>query len=135
MDEIRNLLDEQIKTEIQNLDYLEMGSKEKQNAIDGIAKLYELRLSENKAETAQIENQARMELDTKKVENEIDDDKVKRKGANLDRWISLGLQIAIPLGTFIAYDIWHRRGLKFEETGTITSPWTRNLMSKMTPKN
>lgn len=135
MDEIRNLLDKQIKTEIENLDYLEMGSKEKQNAIDGIAKLYELRLSENKAETDQIENQARMELDTKKVENEIDSDKVKRKGANLDRWISLGLQIAIPLGTFIAYDIWHRRGLKFEETGTITSPWTRNLMSKMTPKN
>lgn len=135
MDEIRNLLDKQIKTEIENLDYLEMGSKEKQNAIDGIAKLYELRLSENKAEMDQIENQTRMELDTKKVENEIDSDKVKRKGANLDRWISLGLQIAIPLGTFIAYDIWHRRGLKFEETGTITSPWTRNLMSKMTPKN
>lgn len=135
MDEIKNLVDQQIKTEIQNLDYLEMGSKEKQNAIDGIAKLYELRLSERKAETEQIENQARIELETKKVENEIDNDQVKRKGTNLDRWISLGLQIAVPLGTFIAYNVWFNRGLKFEETGTVANPWTRNLMSKMMPKN
>ena len=43
---------------------------------------------------------------------------------------SLGIQligIGLPL---IAYGIWFKRGLKFEETGTIGSDMMRNLMSR-----
>ena len=135
MDEIRALLNKEIKNELQKLNYLEDGTDEKRKAVENAVKLYELRIGEYKAETERIEKQAHIDLEEKKREDELTNNEVQRKGINLDRWISLGLQVGIPMVTLFAYDIWHRRGLKFEETGTITSPWTRNLMSKMTPKN
>jgi hypothetical protein len=44
--EIKDLLGEEIKTEIQNLSTLEPGSKEKSTAIDDLAKLYRLRIED-----------------------------------------------------------------------------------------
>lgn len=51
-----------------------------------------------------------------------------------DRLFSMLTQVGIAVGGWICYDVWHRRGLKFEETGIVTSHWTRNLMSRMIPK-
>ena len=48
MDEIRDLLGEEIKEEIQNLSTLEPGSKEKSTAIEDLATLYRLRIEELK---------------------------------------------------------------------------------------
>ncbi len=42
-EEIRDLLEEVIKTEIRNLSTLEPGSKEKSTAIEDLAKLYRKR--------------------------------------------------------------------------------------------
>ena len=47
---IKDLLNEEIATEIQNLSELEAGSDEKSSAIDDLAKLYKLRIEENKSE-------------------------------------------------------------------------------------
>ena len=49
-EEIRDLLGEEIKTEIRNLSTLEAGSKEKSTAIEDLAKLYKLRIEETKNE-------------------------------------------------------------------------------------
>ena len=49
-DEIKDLLGEEIKTEIRDLSTLEPGSKEKSTAIDDLAKLYRLRIEETKNE-------------------------------------------------------------------------------------
>lgn len=141
MDDINKLLGEEIKTEISNLSNLEDGSEEKSKAIEDLAKLYRLRIEEIKAETERNDQRSRamMEEDKHNLAVEIADDEkldkiAQRKAANLDRMINIGLQVGLAVGGWLVYDIWHRRGLKFEETGTITSPWTRNLVSKMTPK-
>lgn len=52
----------------------------------------------------------------------------------IDRLVNLGTQVGLSILSIIAYDIWYRRGLRFEEKGTITSPMTRNLLSKILPK-
>lgn len=116
MTEIRELLDEKIKTELENLDCLETGSDKKSSAVEDVTKLYKLQIEESRAENEQADKEA------------------QRKEAKKDRWINVVTQVSLAIGGWIVYDIWNKRGLKFEETGTVTSQWTRNLISKMTPK-
>lgn len=52
----------------------------------------------------------------------------------IDRWVNVGLQVGLALMGIGAYDAWYRRGLKFEENGTIASPMIKNLISRMLPK-
>ena len=116
MDEIKVMLNEEIKAEIEKLNTLDAGSDEKSNAVDDLTKLYKLKIEEQKAAMEREEQDAR------------------RKEVKADRMVNIGLQVGLAVAGWIVYDVWHRRGLKFEEEGTITSPWTRNLMSKMFPK-
>ena len=81
---------------------------------------------ELKARQIEVESDDRLhELELKKAQ--LDEQK-------LDKWVNLGMQVGLSMLSIVAYDVWNRRGLKFEETGTITSPMTRNLLSKMLPK-
>lgn len=47
------------------------------------------------------------------------------------RYGAMALELVLPI---VAYGIWYHKGLKFEETGTVTSPMTRNLIVRMLPK-
>lgn len=120
--EIKTLIDDVIVTEIGNLSGFDSGSEEKSAAINDLKKLYELRIEEKKLEQAEMER--REENDSKKAQLEAQ---------NKDRFINIGVQIGLTIMSLLAYDVWYRRGLKFEETGTITAPMTRNLLSKMLP--
>ena len=55
---IKDLLNEEIAMEIQNLSEFKAGSDEKSSAIDDLAKLYKLRIEENKSEWDADENAA-----------------------------------------------------------------------------
>lgn len=134
MDEIRGLLGEEIKDEIQEISSLEAGSEAKSKAIEDVAKLYRLRIEEIKAETEKIDAQKRVELEEKKRNDALKSEELQRENQKIDRWVNVGLQAGLMIGSWIVYDIWQRRGLKFEENGVVTSPWTRNLMSKMFPR-
>lgn len=120
---IQRLLDDVIVKEIENLPTLSAGSKEKSEAVEELTQLYKLKL-----ETAKIEQEKESLEFEKQTRKEQFESQAK------DRWVNFGLQVGITVGGWIAYDIWHRRGLRFEETGTITSPYTRNLISRMFPK-
>lgn len=135
MDEIKELLDEVIKDEIEKVSSLETGSKEKSHAIEDLAKLHELKIDEMKVENDCETSKNQYDVEQDKLRDEWRFKEVQLKEQNKDRWIGFGLQIGLTIGGWIVYDIWHRRGLTFEKEGTVTSPWTRNLMSKMTPKS
>lgn len=47
------------------------------------------------------------------------------------RYGAMALELVLPL---VAYGIWYHKGLKFEETGTVTSAMTKNLIARMLPK-
>lgn len=141
MNEIENLLSEEIKDDISKLSSMKTGSDEKTKAISEIRELHKMRIEEIKANTEQIEkeNQQELEADKHMLNAMIHDDEqayreAQHKEQVKDRRINVAVQIGLAVVGWVVYDIWHRRGLKFEETGTITSPQTRNLISNMLPK-
>lgn len=128
--DIRSLLDETIVNEIQTLSEYEVGSEKRSAAVEELTQLHKLRIEEAKVEVSKAENYDKAV--TCDREWEIRRDQLKAEAR--DRWINFGLQVGIAIGGWIAYDVWHRRGLKFEESGTVGSSWTRNLMSRMLPR-
>jgi len=122
-DKIHDLLDDAIESEIRNLPNLEQGSSEKSNAIDNLTQLYKLRIEEAKIDQASVESDRDIALKQKQLEDQAK-----------ERKINIGLQLGLAFSSLLAYDAWYRRGLKFEETGVIRSPWIKNLVSRMFPK-
>ncbi len=125
-EEIRNLLGEEIKTEIQKLSTLEPGSKEKSTAIDDLTKLYRLRIEETRNEWDFNE----------KYESRYSDVQFKKdqlKEQVKDRYFRLGVEAAGIILPLIFYAAWMKRGFKFEETGTYTSTTFRGLFNRFKP--
>ena len=126
-EENRNLLNEAIKVEFENLSYLGSGSKEKSAAIEDLQKLYKLNIEETKNV---------MEID-EKVRSRESDERIKRleiAEKKKERWTKFGEgtgKFLLDLG-FCA--VWMGLGLMFEETGSLRSPVFRNLWSAFRPK-
>lgn len=133
-DMTRSLLESEIESMFDDLSNLDAGSKEKSSAINDVVNLYKLKIEENKSnwEFDEKYEQRIMDDEHHQHDNELKEKQLRTQ--NMDRWINIGLQVGLTLVSIIAYDRWYRRGLKFEETGTISSPMTRNLLSKMLPK-
>lgn len=134
MEEIKDLLSEEIETEIEKLSSFADGSEEKNRAIKDLSVLHSLRINEIKVETERETEKNRYDLDLLSRADDISNKEAQRKSDRVNLIVNIGVQVGLAIGGWIVYDIWNRRGLKFEETGTVTSPWTRNLISKMTPK-
>lgn len=150
--EIKEMLGEEIKNQIENLASLEQGSEEHSKAVESLAKLYRLKIDDDKNEIEDDEKhnrrsmdkeqqildaelkQKQLEIDTELRECELDlkEDQLREESKN--RWLNFGLQVGLTVVGFVFYEVWNRRGLRFEETGSITSPQNRNLYSKMLPK-
>ena len=125
-EEIKDLLAEEIKTEIRNLSTLEPGSKEKSTAIDNLVKLYKLRIEETKNEWDFNEKYNAHESDKQFKKAQLEE-QVK------DRYFRLGVEAAGIILPLIFYGIWMRKGFKFEETGTFTSTTFRGLFNRFRP--
>lgn len=116
MEEINRLIDEEIKSQIKSLSTLGQGSDEQTAAVKNLTALYEVRSNDDKIRLEAADKKA--ELEEKKI----------------DRWLRTGIalvEIGLPL---VCYGHWFRDGLKFEETGSITSSMMRNLINKFRPK-
>lgn len=125
-EEIKDLLGEEIKTEIRDLSTLEPGSKEKSTAIDDLAKLYRLRIEETKNEWDFNEK-----YDARESDNILKNDQLEEQVK--DRYFRLGLETAGIVLPLIFYAAWMKRGFRFEETGTYTSTTFRGLFNRFKP--
>lgn len=141
MSEIRELLNEEIKSQIKDLASLATGSKEKSSAVDDLANLYRLSIEETKLELDAEEKSERRRID----ENESQDRLINWKhddafrNAQLDeqvkaRYFNLGITAAELILPLAFYAVWMKRGFKFEETGAFTSTTFRNLFNQFKPK-
>ncbi len=130
MEEINKLMDEELKRQITSLTTLEPGSDKQTAAVKNLTALYEARINEDKIlldaeDKRETRAMARSDFHLKQAEQE------ERK---VDRLLHAGialLEIGLPL---VCYGHWFRDGLKFEETGSITSSMMRNLINKFRPK-
>lgn len=124
MDEkIKELMDEEIQSQIKDLASFQTGSKEKSVAIEDLAALYKLRIEEVKAE---------MDLDDK-IDARDSEDRYRQeqlKERTKDRYINLGIAAAGIVLPLIFNCVWMSKGFKFEESGTYTSTTFRNLFSR-----
>lgn len=130
---IKDLLNEEIATEIQNLSELEAGSDEKSSAIDDLTKLYKLRIEENKSEWDADEKYYRRVMEG---EANTKDDELKQKQLEeqvKERYFRVGVAAAELIVPLIFYGIWMRKGFKFEETGTYTSKTFTGLINRFKP--
>lgn len=161
--EIKRLLDEEIKSEILNLQSLTPGEGTHSEAVDSLAQLYKLRIEELKIEADSIEKEAKRnadkeqndrdadfkekqlerecELKERQIDNEVSfhdsDEQFKKEQMRVETrkfWFDFGVNVGMGLLGIFAYNYWYHKGLKFEETGTVTSGMIRNLQSKMLPK-
>lgn len=134
---IKILLEEEIRAEISDLSNLESGSKEKTVAIEDLVKLYRLKIEETKNELDFDEKRERriMETDIEIKNRERDEQLKKEQLADQvkERYFRIGIATAEIVLPLIFYASWMRRGFKFEETGTYTSTTFRGLFNRFKP--
>lgn len=128
-DEIRKSLDEVIIEEIERIRSMPDG-KERADAITNLEKLHTLRIEEEKIECAKMET-VRQEAASEQ-ENRLRAEQLNSQ--KYDRILNAALQAGITIGEWTLYGLAFYAGLKFEEIGTIRTPWMRNLISMVTPK-
>ena len=147
-EQLKDLLSEEIKTQIQDLSKLDPGSTEKSKAVDDLATLYKLKIDETKMELDFDEKQARRKMDKENrlkddaiTEQQLKDENSVRERDELirkeqlaeqvkDRYIRLGIAAAEIILPLIFYSKWMKKGFKFEETGTFTSTTFRGLFNR-----
>lgn len=118
-EEIKTLLEEEIRTEIENLSSMSAGSEEHTKAVDNLAKLYRLKLDEDKTSMEYLE---KSESKMTQIEENVK-----------DRYVRIGIAAAELVLPLMFYAVWMRRGFKFEENGTYTSTTFRGLFNRFKP--
>lgn len=126
----KEMLEEQIQKLIVEIENLTPGSDEHVKACDALSKLCKILMEEthNEAEFDEIVNKEDLDMKRFKLEQE----RMKREASEgkRDRMIQHGINIGgilIPTAAYIGLVL---IGLKFEETGTITSTWFRNVIGQ-----
>lgn len=129
----KELLDEAIETEIDNLYQISLKPDEKSKVVDDLVKLYKLKIEEIKIES-EIEEKNRIRISedmNRTYEMKLKDNQLSEQVK--DRYFRLGIAAAELILPLIFYGIWMRKGLKFEETGAFTSTTFKGLLNKFKP--
>lgn len=152
MEEINKLMDEEIVGQIKGLKSLQAGSQEQTAAIKNLTALYEARINQEKVQVDADDKREKREME--REQHRADEALKKSQAADeaaarnrdiqlkeaqmedqkIDRLVRTGIamvEIGLPL---VCYGHWFRKGLKFEETGSITSSMMRNLINKFKTK-
>lgn len=113
MDKIKTLLCERLETELKKLSTLEDGSEEQIKTLSVVERLHTLLIEEMQAEAAQKEKEEQQKL------------------AIFGLATNVGLTM-IPFGLKLFFDNrWFTRGLKYEETGSVSSFFNRSFLPKI----
>ena len=126
IDEVRDLLVDELKTEIEKLSTLKPGSNEHKAAVESIEKLYKLNIEETKNEREFME---KCDRDLEKER----DWKLKNAQLKAQKWdlvAKYGLQVLTFAGGLAYYAYWLTKGFKFEEEGTWRSPTNKMLKDR-----
>lgn len=139
-DNSRDLLLEAIVAQFIRLDQC-VDEKERKEIIDNLSTLYRLKLDETRLDGEYERDLHKFEFDRKQYEDDKafkEDEKRYRDNQaredKIDKYIEFGIKGGTTLLMIIAYDIWYRRGLRFEETGTVSTRMTQNLIGKLIPR-
>ena len=143
-EDIITMLDEQIKAELGGLSGLAVGSKEHTEAIEGLAKLYRLRIDDSKAameynKEIDDENFRRDQMEQEKtqhqeqVEREEQSRKEQLAEQKKDRYIKIGIAAAELMVPLVFFAKIYQMGYDLEKDGTLTVQTLKNLIRFVKP--
>ena len=143
-EDIITMLDEQIKAELGGLSGLAVGSKEHTEAIEGLAKLYRLRIDDSKAameynKEIDDENFRRDQMEQEKtqhqeqVEREEQSRKEQLAEQKKDRYINIGIAAAELIVPLVFFAKIYQMGYDLEKDGTFTVQTLKNLIRFVKP--
>ena len=124
---IETMLYEEIRSELEEVKKLEVGSEQYKVAVDGLTKLVDRAIEIDKFNTDYEDKVEARELEKELKLKELEDE-------NKDRLLRNGISIAgilIPVGVTVWGTL---KTLKFEETGTVTTIMGRGFINKLLPK-
>ena len=124
---IETLLHEEIESEFECLDSLEVGTEQYKVTVDGIAKLVDRAIEIDKLNLEAVEKAKNREKDSEFKQQQMEEEKKDR----LIRNCISAAGVVIPS----LLTIWGTvKTFKFEEEGTITSSIGRGFINKLLPK-
>lgn len=124
---IETLLREEIKSELEELKKMSLGTDEYRTTVDGITKLADRAIE---MERLDIESQEKAESREIEAELKLKEMSEERK----DRWIKNGISVMSVLVPTVV-TIWGTvKSIEFEKEGTITTIMGRGFINKLLPK-
>ena len=124
---IETLLREEIKSELEELKKMSLGTDEYRTTVDGITKLADRAIE---MERLDIESQDKAEVREIEAELKLKEMSEERK----DRWIKNGISVMSVLVPTVV-TIWGTvKSIEFEKEGTITTIMGRGFINKLLPK-
>ena len=124
---IKSLVDEEIRSEIEEISKIEVGSEKHKASVDALAKLLDKSI-----ELERLDVEAQEKYESRIAESEL---KMKQlKDEKRDRIVKNVLTGVSVVGGF-GVTIWGTlKSLKFEENGVVTSIVGRGFIQKLLPK-
>ena len=124
---IKSLVDEEIRSEIEEISKIEVGSEKHKASVDALAKLLDKSI-----ELERLDVEAQEKYESRIAENGL---KMKQsKDEKRDRIVKNVLTGVSVVGGF-GVTIWGTcKTLKFEETGVLTSIVSKGFIQKLLPK-
>ena len=124
---IKSLVDEEIRSEIEEISKIEVGSEKHKASVDALAKLLDKSI-----ELERLDVEAQEKYESRIAENEL---KMKQlQDEKRDRIVKNVLTGVSVVGGF-GVTIWGTlKSLKFEENGVVTSIVGRGFIQKLLPK-
>ena len=124
---VKRLLNDEIVSEIENLNKVPLGSEEHKIAADALAKLLDKSIEMDKLDLEYQDKADSREAANNLKRIEIEEEKKDRRVKNVLTGVSV-------IGGF-AVTIWGAiKSLEFEKTGTITTIMGRGFIQKLLPK-
>lgn len=143
-EEIITMLDEQVKAELEGLSSLSVGSKEHAGAIEGLVKLYRLRIDDSKAameynkeiddyEFRKKQMEQEENFHNKQLEREEQSRKEQLAEQKKDRYIRIGIAAAELMVPLVFFAKIYQMGYDLEKDGTFTVQTLKNLIRFVKP--
>ena len=128
--EIKELLDTEIRSEIEFLSSVDIGTDTYKSTVEGITKLMDRRNEMDKIDLEETKQRISEETESKKDAKEKELNEYNKRDQLIKHAISIG-SIVIP----VLLTVWGTyKTLKFEETGTVTTIMGRGFVNKLIPK-
>ena len=127
MKKLEEMLHEEIESQFDGLEGIEIGSEAYRNAVDGLSKLMDREIEISKLQAEREDKLESRAIETRLKNRQLMDDKT-------DKIIRNGLTAA-GLVITAGLTVWGTlKTFKFEETGTITSSIGRGFIQRLTPR-